>query len=549
MKEFSIKHRKEELADVQKTTFDLVVIGGGITGAGIALDAVSRGLTVLLLEKSDFASGTSSKSTKLIHGGLRYLKQFQIGLVRETGTERAIVHRLAPHLVHPEKMLLPIIKNGSFTKFSAGLAIWVYDRLARVREKDRRQVLSRESSMEVEPLLKQEILKSGVLYSEYRTDDARLCLEVIKKARQLGATVFNYTEVTELVYDSGRVSGVKFLDKSQNLNFQAQSKFVVSATGPWVDNIRARDAEVVGKHLRLTKGIHIVVDNDKLPVRQAIYFDDQDKGRMLFAIPRSDKTYIGTTDTDYQGSMDDIQCTKDDIEYLLRSVNRFFDAENLQWDDIVSSWAGLRPLIAEQGKSAGEVSRKDEIFESESGLISIAGGKLTGYRKMAKRIVDQLIDKLHRYNSPCLTDEIQLTRDAFKDYEEVLTFVKKLEKECITSHVGDNYIFDMVGLFGKVTKDFIYRSIPVVDGKRTLNDKLLLPVVIEYCITFESCWTPLDFVVRRTAMLYFHPERLSKNMELIVDCFAKVYNYSEEVRTQQLATLKEALERTQLKHI
>ncbi len=288
-----------------------------MTGAGIALDAASRGLSVALVEMFDYASGTSSKSTKLIHGGLRYLKQFEISLVREVGRERAIVHQIAPHLVRPRKMLLPIIKGGSFSKFTTGIALWVYDFLAGVKGDDRRQMLNKQETEAKEPLLDKSRLKGGGYYAEYRTDDARLTLSLIQTARKHGAVCQNYAQATSFEYDeNGQVSGVHVIDKETPRKVYIRARQVVNAAGPWVDKIREQDNAQADDRLFLSKGIHIVIPHERFPVHQAIYFDVGD-GRMVFAIPRLSCTYIGTTDTEYDGDLSKIPVLKEEVNYLL----------------------------------------------------------------------------------------------------------------------------------------------------------------------------------------------------------------------------------------
>ena len=392
---FSALTRPQDLTSLTSETFDLVVIGGGITGAGIALDAASRGLKVALLEKGvdkddredrynlekgDFASGTSSKSTKLIHGGLRYLKQFDFWLVKEVGSERAIVHKLAPHLVLPEKMLLPLIEGGSYGKWLTSIGLKVYDILAQVTGDDKRQMLEKKEALKKEPLLPRKLLKGAGYYAEYRTDDSRLTIENIKTSLQFGARALNYAEVTDFRYDDdGKVSGVVAKDLIGGKSLEVASRYVISAAGPWVDDLRSVNHSKKGKRLHLTKGVHLVFPYEKLPVKQSVYFDVPD-GRMIFAIPRGRITYVGTTDTNYDLDKDDVRTDLADAIYLISAVNNMFPSIELEMSDIESSWAGLRPLIHEEGKSASELSRKDEIFTSDTGLISIAGGKLTGYQ-------------------------------------------------------------------------------------------------------------------------------------------------------------------------
>ena len=390
MNGFNANERGELIEKLNRTQYDLVIIGGGVTGAGIALDAAARGIKTALVEKNDYASGTSSKSTKLIHGGLRYLKQFEVALVREVGQERAVVHHLAPHLVKSEKMLLPLIKDGTYGKILTSVGLMVYDVLAGVEKVDQRKMMTHEETMEKEPLLDPDKLEGGGIYAEYRTDDARLTLEILKTATRMGADIINYAEATDFIYDAeGKVRGIDWRDNLTGKEYKINSTYTISAAGPWVDEIREKNRSLKGKKLHPTKGVHIVLPHAKFPVKQSVYFDVPD-GRMIFAIPRDRVTYIGTTDTDYHGNINDVRTDKEDVEYLLKGVKHIFPDVHLTIDDVESSWAGLRPLIEEEGKSASQLSRKDEIFESESGLLSIAGGKLTGYRKMAERIIDKL---------------------------------------------------------------------------------------------------------------------------------------------------------------
>lgn len=531
VKTFSVLNREKASKSAQQKVFDLIVIGGGITGAGIALDAITRGLSVLLVEKSDFASGTSSKSTKLIHGGLRYLKQFEIGLVRETGTERAVVHKLAPHLVHPEKMLLPIVEDGTFGKFSASMAISVYDLLAGVEKEDRKKTLSKGQTSKQEPLLRRDILRGGVEYSEYRTDDARLTIENIKAAHRNGAVIFNYCEVTELIYDNNHVIGVRAKDHVLNTSIQFKAKHIVSATGPWVDEIRKKDKSLEGNRLRLTKGVHLVFDKSKLPLKQSIYFDDFN-GRMLFAIPRGRVTYVGTSDTDYDDDKNRVVCTNTDVEYILNAANHMLEIDQLKPEDVISSWAGLRPLIQEEGKSPSELSRKDEIFESDSGFVSIAGGKLTGYRKMAERIVDLIQDRDDNLSQKkCITEYIPLAEVPIDNYNEVKKYIAKVAEYFEATNEDVYYGWYLVSNYGK-SSDTILEDLKNNIENGWPFEKALIKSEIEFCIKYESIYSPDDFFNRRTGMLYFDPQRLHDNFEFIIDCFAESFKWSQTAKNE-----------------
>ncbi len=403
----SASSRRSLIHDLEAGTFDLVIIGGGITGAGIAWDAAKRGLKAVLIEQGDFASGTSSRSTKLIHGGLRYLKKGEIRLVKEVGREREWLYGSAPHLLTPAPMLLPLYKGGTFGYWSASVGLAVYDRLAGVLKSERRVMLRAGRAAKQEPLLNGEGLKGAGLYYEYRSDDARLTVEVLKTANKHGALAVNYMQAADFLYYKSKVCGVRAVDQLTGLEVEIRAKKVVNAAGPWVDLVRAKDHAIRGKTLLLTKGIHLVVSQSKLPVKQAAYFDAPD-GRMIFVIPRGKKTYIGTTDTVYNGDPGLVRVTESDRDYLLKAVTGVFPRVKLGVNDVEAMWAGLRPLIHQEGKSPSDISRKDEIWESPSGLITIAGGKLTGFRKMAEKTVDTIADRIASESrqtfAPCTTE-------------------------------------------------------------------------------------------------------------------------------------------------
>ena len=523
---FSNVNRKENLQTVAKKAYDLVVIGGGITGAGIALDASSRGMKVLLLEKGDFASGTSSKSTKLIHGGLRYLKQFDFWLVKEVGSERAIVHKLAPHLVLPEKMLLPLIEGGSYGKWLTSIGLKVYDILAQVSGDDKRQMLEKKEALKLEPLLPKKILNGAGYYAEYRTDDARLTLENLKTSLQFGAQLFNYTRVTDFIYEDEQVAGVKFTDEVLGDEYSVSSKYVINAAGPWVDELRSVNQSKKGKRLHLTKGVHLVFPKEKLPVKQSVYFDIPD-GRMMFAIPRGKVTYIGTTDTNFNLDKDHVTTDIADAIYLVSAVNNMFPDIELELDDIISSWAGLRPLIHEEGKSASELSRKDEIFTSDTGLVSIAGGKLTGYRKMAERTVNRIAKKMEEDHDvdlkPCTTDKIPLCGNDFKKFKHVKKYIGKVQEELQADGFSKYDGWYLVTTYGKQTESILEKYAQIKGDK---PKERMIRAEAQFAIAHEMALNPLDFLIRRTGRLYFDIDSVRKYKTAVFEEFQKAYNYS-----------------------
>lgn len=496
---FSSLNRDIQISALAGTVYDVLVIGGGITGAGIALDAASRGLKVALVEKNDFASGTSSRSTKLIHGGLRYLKQFEVKLVREVGLERAIVYNNAPHIVIPEKMLLPIVKGGSLGKYSSSLGLYVYDRLAGVRRKERRKMLSKSQTVSKEPLLRRDILIGGGEYIEYRSDDARLVVEVLKTAVQRGALCLNYMAFHDFIHEDGRVAGGVAEDTLTGERHTIRAKTVINACGPWVDSLRRKEGSLNGKHLLQTKGVHLVVPKHRLPIASAVYFDVPTDNRMIFAIPRGRIVYIGTTDTVYKGNMERPYTTKEDARYVLDAANYMFPGAHLTMEDVESSWAGLRPLIHEEGKDPSEVSRKDEIFLSETMLISIAGGKLTGYRKMAERSVDEAMEQLEELDGrkfvKCRTKRITLSGGNLDGHSGVMKYIDYLSVQF--PGVSADAISDLVYKYGDQADEILRRH----DDEEI--PRALIYSEVDYCLEEENTASVSDFLIRRTGMLYF----------------------------------------------
>ncbi|MEH7118004.1 glycerol-3-phosphate dehydrogenase/oxidase [Neobacillus vireti] len=541
---FSTLQRDKIVNQLKGETFDVLVIGGGITGAGIALDAETRGLKTALVEMQDFAAGTSSRSTKLVHGGLRYLKQFEIKMVAEVGKERAIVYENGPHVTTPEWMLLPIHQGGTFGKFSTSIGLRVYDFLAGVKKQERRKMLSAEETLAKEPLVKKLGLKGGGYYVEYRTDDARLTIEVMKAAVEKGATACNYTKVVKLLYNNGKVIGAIVQDLLTGDQYEIHAKKVVNAAGPWVDQIREMDHSKKGKVLQLSKGVHLVVDQSRFPLKQAIYFDTPD-GRMVFAIPRDGKAYVGTTDTFYNEDAINPNMTVADRSYIINAINYMFPEVKISEKDIESSWAGVRPLIYEEGKSASEISRKDEIWESQSGLLTIAGGKLTGYRKMAEIVVDRLVTIFEleesRSFSPCKTKHLPISGGDVGGSQNFSKYVAKMlkkgeavgltkaEAEHLTRIYGSN-AEAVFNILGENAADAMKYNLPL-----SLFAKLV------YGMEHEMVVTPIDFFNRRTGAILFDIQTVKKWKKQVLAYMADKLNWTEQVKNNYSRLLEESL--------
>jgi glycerol-3-phosphate dehydrogenase len=424
--------RADAVAALAQESFDVVVVGGGITGAGVALDAATRGYSVALAERSDYASGTSSRSSKLVHGGLRYLQNFDLGLVREALLERQLLVALAPHLVCPLPLVVAAF-GGARPDRMMGVGLNLYDVMAVDRQRlrsrrgrrsrpeagaeepadsswspERHRVVSGSEVLELLPALAARAPSSGYLFYDCQTDDSRLVLTVLGEAERFGAVCANRLEVTGLIERGGRATGVRLRDAEQADEFDVRADNVVNATGVWADQLRPEELhdEAELPRIRPSRGTHITLRHEDLPlVGGAIV--PAGGGRTIFALPWLGRTLIGTTDNDYQGPLESVAPPHEDVEYLLDATNQFF-ATALSPSDVTGAYAGLRPLISTgDPKKSVDISRKAELYETSSGMITITGGKLTTWRRMAKMAVDRLVEREAR-NAPCRTHEIPL---------------------------------------------------------------------------------------------------------------------------------------------
>ncbi len=542
--------RKHQLDHMSKFEYDLLIIGGGITGAGIALDASMRGLNVALVEMQDFSQGTSSRSTKLIHGGLRYLKQMQVNVVRETGRERAIVYENGPHVTTPEWMLLPFHKGGTFGEFTTSLGLKVYDSLAQVDKNERRNMLTKKEVIERVPNIKTDGLRGGGHYVEYKTDDARLTVEVMKKAASYGADAVNYVKAEGFLYDNGTVSGITARDVLRDETYEIKSKAVVNATGPWVDEVRANDqlGKQTKKHLVHTKGVHIVFKQKDFPLTQAVYFDTKEDGRMIFAIPRAGKTYVGTTDTFYGENKTNPTADTEDKEYLINAINFMFPALNADVSMIESSWAGIRPLIQSGSKNASDISRKDEIWHSTSGLITIAGSKLTGYRHMAEEITDEVADYLkkdHKMHVKKVSTKNEPVSGGnvggsvgYQNYVDNIS--RKAPSYGLTLDEGH-----MLAMKYGSNVEAVYQYAGITNDN---NEKYGLPkplyAEVIYGILHEMVIKPTDFFVRRSGKLYFEIDDVLMYRDGVEKLLQDTLGFDDNIKKEFSEELDAAIEDT-----
>ena len=494
--------REDALAAFGSDRFDMVVVGGGITGAGVALDAASRGYSVALVERQDYASGTSSRSSKLVHGGLRYLQNFDLGLVREALLERAIMVNLAPHLVHPLALVIPSF-GGDRPERPLGAGLRLYDvmatdkiRLPSLRRRgpepdleewspERHRIIDGEEVVRLLPAIASREPTAGYLFYDCQTDDVRLVLTVLGEAERYGAVMANRCSVLELIEEGGRADGVRCRDERGGEEFEIRADNVVSATGVWADQIghdEVLDAAEVPR-IRPSRGTHVTLSRESLPIVSGAIVP-AGGGRSIFALPWLGRTLVGTTDNDYEGGLDHIPADDGDIEYLLDACNEFFGTA-LTRGDLTGAYAGVRPLISTgDSKKSVDISRRAELFETRSGLVTITGGKLTTWRRMAKMTVDRIVEREGR-EAPCRTHEIPLGEPA-DDLEEV-------------EGVDEESVELLAGRYGYAAHDVLALAQERPElARRIVPDLPDLLVEAPFAASHEQAATVADVLLRRT---------------------------------------------------
>ena len=484
--------RTSRLSRLEAEPFDCLVIGGGITGAGIAREASRCGLTVALLEAQDFASGTSSRSSKLIHGGLRYLAQGEIALVRKVALERKAVRRLAPHLAEPAWMLVPSRSRASHLRFRTAIA--AYEKLGAVDRSDRHVNWGPAELAENEPALNPDRYRYACVYREYTTDDARLVLANLRSAVAHGALVESRLRVDSLIVQGGRAEGAEATCVETGERIRVRAKVIVNAAGPWVSPVRELEDPDASGLLHLSKGIHVVIPTERLPVRNLVILPAGDN-RSIFVVPRAEVVYVGTTDTSYgKGPEWWPEITRSDVEYLLQPLAQSLRIEPIALEECVAAWSGLRPLVGQAGRNPSEISRKDEIWEGAAGMISIAGGKLTGYRDMARGVVKRLANRLDRQLNEA-PNEAPLPGGDFDGDLDALA-------ACLARDyaIADFAANRLVRLYGTETAAVLNRgSDSLVPGAPVIAGE------VDWAVSEEGALYLEDFIYRRSRVALYEP--------------------------------------------
>lgn len=520
--------RSETIDRLEREQFDCVIIGGGIAGAGVAREASLRGLSVALVEAKDFASGTSSRSSKLIHGGLRYLAMGDIALVRTTALERKQIFRLAPHLATPRWMVVPARSYAGLLRIRAGVT--TYEKLGAVERADLHRNWDEADLEREEPLLDRGIYRRACAYREYLTDDAHLVLANLRSAVDLGAVVLNHARVESIVLDRGRAEGVEAACRFTDRRFHVRGRCVINAAGPWVDAIRRLEDQAAPPLLHLSKGVHIVVRAERLPIRNMVILRAGHR-RTIFVIRRGDVTYIGTTDTTTKpGHADWPEITAEDVDYLLEPLRRDLRVDPIQPDEIVAAWAGLRPLIAQPGKPPQEISRRDEVLVGPRNVITMAGGKLTGYRPMARETLERAAQVCGLDLAPAPREEPFLPGG---DFDGALA---PLESALVAeTHVSATCAARMVRLYGSEARE-VARA-----GTETLVDgSPVLAAEVDWAVAVEGASTVEDTLYRRLRTAIYVPDARETSVTPIAERMATLLGWSEK---RKRAEVKQALER------
>ena len=534
--EFNLAGRRLALTRLGQERLDLLVIGGGITGCGIARDAALRGWTVGLVEKEDFGFGTSSRSSKIVHGGVRYLEYGHFLLVKESALERAVLRTIAPHLVHQLRFVFPVFSGESLIKIQAGLT--VFDFLAASKGPEKHENLSPVEVREQLPGLR-DSLKGAVRYPEYITDDARLTLENAQSAAEHGASVVNHARVQDLRMKDGRVTGCRVVDLIEDRTVEVSARLIVNATGAWSAGVLAEAGLDAEFSLIPSKGIHILLSAERLPIEGATFLRATN-GKRGLAMRRLDYVYVGTTDDEYDGSLDRPRATRSDVDEVLDMVSNCFPEQNLGYDDILATWAGVRPLIREEGKSTRDTSREDAVWVSHPGLITVAGGKLTTYRQMARRVLKLADPDLGPAPGPPERTATVPLPGALVGPAGLEAYHAERSRDLIEAGVEPAVVERLCWLYGNQLDDLL----ALADDDRSWLEPLhpevpALRGEVRLAVEREMALTLVDFMDRRAALLLFSPNFGLAAADAAADIMAEALGWDADRRNRELAAYRE----------
>lgn len=526
--------RVAQIDQLKSQNFDVLVIGGGITGAGIARDAALRGFKTALVEKQDFAGGTSGNSARLIHGGLRYVESFQFSVVYQACAERGVLSHIAPHQVSPVPFVIPLA-GGLSNRLKVQLALGIYDALALYRNFHLNEYLTRQQVAQAEPDITLREPRSAMRYWERAMDDARMTLSTILSASEQGALALNHAEVIGFLKLQGQVVGVTVRDQVSGDEFEIKASYVINAGGPWNDVIRNLDQAGLTPSVRPNKGIHVIVPYTRLPIKGVMNFRAVRSKRMLYTVPWRHTTFIGTTDTDYHDDLDAVYAEQDEVAWLLDSVNNAFIDVNLTQADVISTYAGLRPLVEAQSSTGYRATREHHISVSPSGLISIAGGKFTTHRAMARDVVDLVAAQL-KTGQPCRTAQLPLdselaTLRAVKSLIEKVRAASADLDEDVAQHLVATYGSRSLSLLATIGQAKTL-------GRRIVDGLPYLSAEILYAVNDERACTLNDVMIRRTRLMHELPQQGLDVAEAIAAEMKPLLGWTDAQVAQQLTAYR-----------
>ncbi|PIU00459.1 MAG: glycerol-3-phosphate dehydrogenase/oxidase [Bdellovibrionales bacterium CG10_big_fil_rev_8_21_14_0_10_45_34] len=524
MKTFSKSDRDKLTERLDGAHYDLVVVGGGITGAGVARDAASRGMKVLVVEANDFASGTSSRSSKLIHGGIRYLENLEFGLVFEALAERALLFKMAPHCVHPLRFLLPIYQNSRVGMTKMGMGMWLYDLLALFEVPELHERLDWDETLDRSPQLRSMGLMGSYVYSDAYMDDDRLVIETLRSAVQMGADAISFVKASDAKWSGDILDSLELVDELTKKRYRVFAKHFVSAVGPWTDIFGHSVKPRWKKQLRPSKGIHLTLRKERFPLECAVVMAVDKEKRIIFAIPRHEMVIIGTTDTDFSSDPASVVTQKEDVEYLLRVVGEYFPLAKLTAQDVIASYAGVRPLVADEAETESKTSREHKIWSEGKNLTFVAGGKYTTYRRMAEDIVKMCLETFS------VEDQVRFAQSGTTEPLNPFCSVEMLKRAADDPNT-DGVSSDLANLLKERHGGEWQR---ILSKGKFYGAQSLLEFEVTQAVENGMCFRLVDFYLRRYPAYLSLPQNGMDQMEGLAAFMGRIMNWTDsEIEMQK----------------
>lgn len=534
---FSHSDRAKQIDKFKTSVFDLAIIGGGITGAGAARDAASRGMSVALIEAQDFAQGTSSRSSKLIHGGIRYLENLEFGLVFEALSERRLLFEIAPHLVHPLRFVLPLYKGGRVGMFKMGLGMWLYDALSTFEAPEMHERLSAHEAIERLPLLQDNGLLGAFAYSDAYMDDDRLVIETLRSAARHGASCANYVSAEGAKLQEGKVTSITCRDRVKNETFEIRARHFVSTVGPWTDIVGQKMLPEWKRILRPSKGIHLTFDRSRLPLKQAVVMAADAEKRIVFGIPRHEMIIVGTTDTDYKGDPGDVNTSSDDVKYLLRVAGEYFPGAKLTVDDIIATYAGVRPLVHDGSETESKTSREHVILRDPHNVTFVAGGKYTTYRLMGEQTVKAALRWFGTEdNIRFRHGQTKAALNPRATVESLSSSLRMVKTWAMETGLSEKTVRALVDRHAGEAHDLLHQT--ARKNYTGSEDAKLWSIEAWHAIHQTMCLHLTDFYVRRSPLFLARADHGLPLLEDLSRVFADELRWSDSQRSDEVAAVK-----------